>query len=89
MALALGGKASRLAQQIPPAVLGRNDGLPILIHVLEGLFQAEEQEITEDTLDVFERFGRGRGQSIPDFLADWDYWLFEVRSRGWQANELT
>ena len=66
VALSVGGKAKRVATQISTAILARQDGLGILIYVLEALFAAEESELGEDVVETWERFSRARGQSMPE-----------------------
>ena len=85
VALSLGGKALRIAQQCPPHILADRNGLANLVMLLEQEFGPEEEDLQIDALDTWENYVRGRGQSIREFLTDFDYYLTEAQGRGYAA----
>jgi hypothetical protein len=60
----------------------------MLIYSLEGLFAAEDSELQQESLDVYEKFSRGRGQNMPEYIVDWEYFLYDGQLDGYQANSL-
>ena len=57
--------------------------------MLEAQFGPEDQGLQEDALDAWERLMRGRGQSVRDFLIDFDIRLNEATGRGYRVNNVT
>ncbi|MEO2164399.1 MAG: hypothetical protein ABGY29_17965, partial [bacterium] len=69
-------------------MLQQYNGLANLIFILEQEFGPEEQDLQEDALDKWDGFQRARGQTMVDFLVDFDYYLEEAVARGYQAGRV-
>ena len=68
-----------------PAALIHQNGLWNLLHVLDVEFGPEDQELQEDSLDKWEKVFRSRGQSLKDFLVDFDIGLQDASDRGYMV----
>ena len=90
VALVVGGRAARVAEQLDPRLLSQRDGLQILIFALEQRFGAEDQDLQESSLESWEKLYRQRGQTIKDFLIDYELLLEEARARaGYNPDPVT
>ena len=81
-AMSLGGKARDIAQDIPQAVLGRRDGLSVLLARLEGELGSELQDRQRFASRAFDRFQRGKNQSASDFVTQFERLYSEAVSHG-------
>ena len=62
-AMSVGGKAQRIAMAIPQAILGRRDGLAILLARLEADLGSEAQDRVRLAGRQFQKFRRHKGQT--------------------------
>ena len=88
VALSIGCRAQTLAFRMPVGLLSSPQGLVDLMGILESQFGPEDQDLQEDAIDAWERFTRGRVQSIKDFMIDFDIKLTETTGRGYHINNV-
>ena len=87
VAMSLGGKAARLAQQIPQHVLSQPNGLHILLTTLEHEFGAELQDRIRSAAKDFKSFRRQRGQNATEYIADFERRYLEATTHGLHMNQ--
>ena len=88
VASALQGRAQRVARNIDFPNLTRDNGLQMLIFMLEQAFGPEEQAVHEEKMQRWERCHRPQGGDMQLFLADFDDSLHNAQEEGLQINDL-
>ena len=81
-AMSLGGKARDIAQAIPQHILGRRDGLSILLARLEGELGSELQDRQRFASRAFDRFQRGKQQAASEFVTQFERLYSEAVAHG-------
>ena len=85
-AMSLGGRAQRVAMQIPQHVLGTRQGLSILLARLEADIGSEIQDRVRAAGKNFERYRRPKGQNAADFVIMFEQLYAEALGHGLMMN---
>ena len=72
-AMSLGGKARDIAQSIPQIVLGRRDGLVILLRAIEAEMGPEPQDRIREAGKAFRQFRRGKNMSSSEYVSVFEH----------------
>jgi hypothetical protein len=84
--MSLGGRAQRVAMNIPQWVLGQRNGLAILLARLEADIGSEVQDRVRQAGKNFERFKRPKGQNAADFIVIFENLYSEAVGHGLMMN---
>ena len=72
VALSLGGRAGRIAQGLPHALLGRRDGLFLLLQRIERELGAELQDRVRQAGRSFMKFRRPRNMQAAEYISEFE-----------------
>jgi FKBP-type peptidyl-prolyl cis-trans isomerase 2 len=86
--LSLGGRAAKVAKAISHELLGRRDGLAILLAKLEQAFGEEQQTVVRMDLKTFMRQSRPRGTPGHEFITNFELKLDKATESGMYINDV-
>ena len=86
VALSLGGKAGRVAKSIPHEVLGREDGLYLLLQRIENEFGAELQDRVRTAHAEYSKFRRPRGMNASEYCTEFERLYQDANQHGLSIN---
>ena len=72
VALSLGGRAGRIAQSLPHELLGRRDGLYLLLQKIETELGSELQDRVRSAGRLFMRFRRPRNMPAAEYISEFE-----------------
>ena len=72
VALSLGGRAGRIAQSLPHDLLGRRDGLYLLLQKIEAELGTELQDRVRSAGRLFMRFRRPRNMPASEYISEFE-----------------
>ena len=85
-AMSLGGRALRIAMQLPQHVRGARNGLAILLARLEADIGSEIQDRVRLAGRNFEKYRRPKGQNAADFIVVFENLYSEAVGHGLMMN---
>jgi hypothetical protein len=81
-AMSLGGRARDIGMDIPQSVLGRRDGLTILLQRLEGELGSELQDRQRQAGKAFDRYQRPKNLSASEYITTFERLYSEAVAHG-------